>query len=400
MKQGQILERQRDQQSDDGEISLVELLIVMAKHKRLLIGLPVAAAVLSAAVSMVLPNVYQASTKLLPPQQAQSGAAALLSQLGGMAGAAAGAAGIKNPNEVYVGMLKSRTIADKLIAKYDLKKHYGAKLQEDARLKLEASTNISSGKDNLITIDVEDKDQQLVARLANSYVDELVQLNKVVAVTEAAQRRMFYERQLEQAKNNLAKTEAALKGALDSGGMVSVDADSRAALEIAGRLRAEVSAKEIQLNSMRAFVTDSNPDYRRTEEELNSLRAELSKMENGRHPDVGATSASAKQSGIGNIQLLRDLKYYQMLYELLAKQYEVARLDEAKDSSMIQVLDPAIEPERKYKPHRSVIVFVSTMLALFAAIGWAFISDLRQKTLASEAGSARWAELKSQLRFK
>ncbi|GAB3443539.1 Wzz/FepE/Etk N-terminal domain-containing protein [Massilia solisilvae] len=398
----QVQSNANGQSNGEDQISLIDLLIVLAKHKKLVAGLPLVAAALAVAISLVLPNVYKADAKLLPPQQAQSGAAALLSQLGGMAGAAAGVAGIKNPNDLYIGMLKSRTIAAKLIQKFDLTKVYNTQSQEVAMAKLAANTAISAGKDNLITIEVHATDRKLVAPLANAYVSELLALTKVMAVTEAGQRRVFYERQLEQAKNNLARGEAALKGALDARGVISVDTESRAVIETVGRLRAQVSAKEIQLNSMRAFVTPSNPQYMRVDEELASLRAELDKLENGR---AGAGSAPAsgagpKQSGFDNIMLLRDVKYYQMLYELLAKQYEAARLDEAKDPSVIQVLDPAVEPERKFKPNRTLIVVLTTMVALLVAIAIAFLSEARRKALSSEAGAARWRELKQHLALK
>jgi uncharacterized protein involved in exopolysaccharide biosynthesis len=401
MNEVQMAARERAGQTRTDEVSVIDLMIALAKHKKLVIGLPMIVAVLSLAISFALPKTYKASTKLLPPQQAQSGAAALLSQLGGVASMAAGAAGIKNPNDVYIGMLKSRTLADKLIAQYDLKKAYDTDSQETARTRLEANTVISSGKDGLITIEVEDHDQKLVAKLANSYVEQLLQLTRVLAVTEASQRRMFYERQLEGAKDNLTKAEMSLKGALDAHGVISVDSESRAMLETVGRLKAQVSAKEIQLGSMRAFLTTGNPEYKRVEEELGSLRSELSRLENGRAgsqaPADGA-SDGVKPGGFANIKLLRDVKYYQMLYELLAKQYEVARLDEAKDPSVIQVLDPAIEPERKSKPHRALIIVLSTIAAFFVAVVVAFIREGRQKLSGSSA--AQWDELKAQLRRK
>lgn len=386
----------------NSEIGLIDLLIVLAKRKKLIVGLPLGAAVLAAAISMALPDVYTANARLLPPQQAQSGAAALLSQLGGLAGAAAGAAGLKNPNDLYVGMLKSRTVAEKLISKFGLKKVYGTESEEKAIAKLKADTSITSGKDGLIDIEVQAHDKKLVAPLANAYVNELLQLTKVLAVTEAGQRRMFYEQQLERAKNNLANAEIAVKGALDTRGVISVDAESRAVLETAGRLRAQVSAKEIQLSSMRAFMTPNNPEYRRVEEELNSLRTELNKLENGRGGDMAtiASADEAKQSGFANIKLLRDVKYYQMLYELLAKQYEVARLDEARDPSVIQVLDPAVEPERRSAPKRTIIVLLTALGALFVSIIFAFVAEARNKIMASKKGAAQWREFKVLLRKK
>ena len=383
------------------EVSLLELVIIVAKRKKLISIVTLAAAIVSAAISLSMPNIYKSNVKLLPPQQAQSGAAALLSQLGGVAGMAAGAAGLKNPNDLYVAMLKSRTIADQLIAQFDLKRVYDLEEQEKVRKKLENNTVITSGKDGLITIEVEDKNQLLVARLANAYVTELLRLTRVLAVTEASQRRMFFERQLELSKDKLAAAEVTLKGALDSHGVISVDSESRAIVETVARLRAQASAKEIELNSMRAFVTTNNPRFKLVEEELASLRLELSKLENGRSDDAnGPAKSGEKQNGFANIKLLRDLKYHQMLYELLAKQFEAARLDEAKDSSVIQVLDPAIDPEKKFKPLRALIVVISSVFAFLAAIVYVLIAEFRRRLLLSSKGAEQWRELMAQFRFR
>jgi uncharacterized protein involved in exopolysaccharide biosynthesis len=382
------------------EVNVLDLMIVLGRRKRVLVVVPVLAALLSAGISMLLPETFKANTTLLPPQQAQSGSSAMLSQLGGMAGLA-GVGGLKNPSDVYVGMLQSRTVADRLVARFNLKNVFGTASQDQARARLEQATSIKVGKEGLINIDVEGPDKTLVAPLANAYVGELTQLTKVLAVSEAGQRRLFYERQLEQAKNNLAKAEGALKGSLDSGGVISVDTESQAMLQTVGRLKAQVSAKEIELNSLRAFVTVNNQQYKRADEELNSLRAELGKLENGRGAQASpATSAAAKQGGFENIKLLRDVKYNQMLYDILAKQYEAARLDEAKDTSVIQVLDPAVEPERKSKPHRALIVAVSTMIALLAAIIWSLAAEAQRRLAMSEAGAAQWRELKASFGLK
>lgn len=380
--------------------SIIDFLIVLAKHKKVIIGLPLAAGLLAAAISFALPNVYRSGTKLLPPQQPQSGAAALLSQISGVAGAAAGAAGIKNPNDLYIGMIKSRTIGDRIINRFNLKQVYHTDSLEKARTKLESNTFVVAGKDGLITIDVEDESQARVALLANAYTEELIRLTGTFAVTEAGQRRMFYERQLEQAKNRLAEAEASLKGRLDTHGVVSVDASSKAIVETVSRLRAQVSAKEIQINSMAAFVTPSNPDYLRAEQELSSLRAELAKLENGQPGGLVEEKAGKDSEGLKSIKVFRDVKYYEMLYELLAKQYEIARLDESKDSSLIQVLDKAAEPERRFKPQRTVIVIATAFVALLLAVAYAFLSESKRKMLSSQTGRLKWNQLRAHLRLK
>lgn len=380
----------------DDEISVLDMAIVLAKYKKTVLGFTLGVGVVAALISLALPKEFKATTKLLPPQQQQTGAAALLSQLGGMSGAAAGVAGLKNPNDLYIGMLNSRTVADRLIARFDLKKVYGLDSQEKTRIELAENSSISSSRDSLITIEVLDKDPKRAAPLANAYVEELVRLTKVLAVTEAGQRRLFYERQLETAKNNLANAEVKLKGAIDTHGFISVDAESRGLAETIAKMRAQVSAKEIQLSSMTAFVTTDNPAYRQVQEELASLRAQLAKLENGRPASAEPVGENQAQ-GLENIRILRDVKYYEMLYELLAKQYEVARLDEAKDTSIIQVLDPAVEPERKSKPHRALIVLFSVVLAFIASVAYAFITEAKRQAMLNPERAAKLEQLKSYL---
>lgn len=383
--------------SNDHRIDALDVLTILARRKKLVFGLPLAVALCAALASMLLPNVYRANTRILPPQQAQSGAAALMAQLGGVAGAAAGAAGIKNPNDLYLGMLRSRTVADRLIARFDLRKVYDREYYEQVRKELEGNTTVTSGKDNLINIEVEDTDRQRAADMANAYAEELLRLTKQLAVTEAAQRRLFFERQLQQSKDNLSQAEATLKGALDTRGVISVDSQSRAMVETVARLRALIATKEIQIHSMRAFVTTDNQDYKRASQELASMRQELARQENGAAP--GSTAAPSP-GGLENIKILRDVKYYQMLYEMLAKQYEIARLDESKDASIIQVLDKAQLPERKAKPRRAVITIMAAFVAFCLTVLWVLSSGLMALARHDPARVQKLDALRHALRFR
>jgi uncharacterized protein involved in exopolysaccharide biosynthesis len=379
--------------------SILDILIVLARHHRFILVLTLVFGLASAGISLVLPPTYQATARIMPPQQSQSGAAALLSSLGGgVASMAAGVSGLKNTSELYVAILQSRTVADRLIARFDLMKHYEAKLHESARKTLAKKTRIGAEKSGMITIEVEDGDSNRAAEIANAYIQELTRLTKTLAVSEASQRRLFFEQQLEGAKNNLAKAEIALKGGIDARGVISVDVESRGVMETVAKLRAQSSAKEIELNSMRSFVTESNPNYRRVQEELASLRSELAKLENGRAGATDLPSETKNQAGLDNIKLLRDVKYYQMLYEMLAKQYEVARLDEAKDPTMIQVLDAALTPEKRSKPQRTLIVLASTIFGFALAAGLVLAREKKKQLLASPEVAARWEEFKSHFR--
>src|SRR6266568_6545 len=362
--------------STDDEVSLLDLLIVLAKHKRIVLGVPFLVAIAAAIVSLLLPNIYTGTTRILPPQQSASAATALLNQLGGAAGllaAGTGAAlGLRNPNDLYVGMLKSRTVADNLIARFDLNKVYQLELQSNTRNALQGNTSIAAGRDGIITIDVDDKDPKRAAELANAYVDELMKLTKVLAVTEASQRRLFFERQLLQVKDNLTAAEMTARQGLQKGGLAQVDAQGRSMIEVTARLRAQISVKEVQIGSMRTFAAEGNPELQRTQQELDALRRELARIE-GSSPvaAVGRGDASGS-TGLDNLGRLRDVKYYEFLYELLAKQYELAKIDEAKDATIIQVMDNAIEPDRRSKPKRSLIVLLSALVAGVLGILTAF----------------------------
>src|SRR6267378_2339329 len=246
--------------SDEDDISLLDLAIVVAKHKKLVLGLPFATGVVALVVALLLPNYYTAMTKILPPQQTQA-TSSVLAQLGSLAGlvGAAGAPSLKNPNDLYVGMLKSRTVADNLIQRFDLNKLYDQEYQSLTRKRLEKESTITAGRDGIITIQVDDKDPRRAAELANGYVDELFKLTRVIAVTEASQRRLFFERQLEQAKDDLARSEASTRQALQKGGLVLVEGQGRVMAETSARLRAEITVKEIQIGAMRMFASEQNP---------------------------------------------------------------------------------------------------------------------------------------------
>ncbi len=368
-----------DGQPTDDEISLLDLLIVLAKHKKLILGLPFAAAILAAIYSLSLPNIYTASTKILPPQQNQSTAAGMLAQLGGLGGIAGGALGLKGPSDLYIGMLKSRKVADGIIERFDLNALFQQKLQSGTRAALGGMTQIKAEKDGMITIEVDDKDPKRAAVLANAYVDELYKLTSVLAVTEASQRRLFFERQLAQAKDNLAKVEAFAKQALQEGGLVQVESQGRVMIETAARLRAQMTVKEVQIGAMRTFAADRNPDLRLAQQELESMKRELAKMEGAGGTKVMKHGGANERQGIDNLSLLRDVKYYETIYELLAKQYELAKLDEAKDSAIIQVLDKAIEPDFRSKPKRTFIVVLTALVAGVFAVFWAFIWEAGRK---------------------
>src|SRR5262245_8337495 len=262
------------------ENNVLDLLVVLAKNKKMILGIPLWVAVLMSGVTLLMTNIYTATTKILPPLQSQSSASALLSQFAGLATLVGGTGGaIKNPNDIYVAILKSRTVEDALVTRFDLMKLYEQKYPSRARKLLEGVTQITSGKDCVITIEVDDKDPKRAADIANAYVEELLKLTQVLAVTEAAQRRLFFERQFNQAKENLAQAEAAARKGLQQGGLVKVDDQGRTMVEVTARLRAQITVKEVEISAMRTFAADQNPALNLAQQQLEAMKRELAKIE-------------------------------------------------------------------------------------------------------------------------
>jgi tyrosine-protein kinase Etk/Wzc len=364
------------------EISLLDVLVVLAKHGKLIVAASLGTAVLVYAGSLLLQNTYTASATILPPQQNQSTAAVLLGQLSGLAGLTGGSMGIKNPNDLYVGMLKSRTIADRIIDRFGLQKMYDSDTMVEAREEFKSKSSFSTSKDGLITIEFDDHDPNRAAAIANALVAELDRLSQSLAVTEAAQRRHFFERQLKDAKEELSKAEVALKITQEQTGLIKLDDQGKAIIEAVATLRGHISAKEVELRSLNTFTTKTNPEYVRTQQQLAALKAELEKLERAQafgRGNVLLPTGTVPAAGLEYIRKYREVKYQETMFELLAKQYEIAKLDEAKEVAVIQIVDPAIAPDEEAKPRRLLIAILGGLAAALASILWAFLAEARER---------------------
>lgn len=381
--------------SDGPDVAVVDWLIVAAKNKLFLLGVPIVAAVTTALFSLTLPATYTAETRILPPQQNQQQLAALLGQLNniGLAGLAAG----KNPNDVYIAMLKSRTVADALIERFDLNKVFNQTLQSATRKALEAMTRIESAS-GYIRVEVDDTDPQRAADIANAYISELFKLNSVLATTQASQRRLFFERQLAQAKDALTKAEVTARQALSKGGLAQVEGHARALVETTARLRGQIAVKEIQIGAMRVFGTERHPDLVVARRELDSMKAELARLEGvgGRSTD----GAEGDSQGLENVALLRNLQYDQTVYELLAKQYEIAKLEEANDAVLVQVLDKAVRPDRRSGPNRTRMTLIALAVGFAAALLVTVLVEGMRRVAADPVGHDKMRLLLDQLRLR
>ena len=349
----------------EDEIDLTELFRALSRRRRLILGITAASAAVALVVSLLLPVYYKAETRILPPQEKGSNLAAqLMGQAGGLIALAGGAAGVKSQGELFVAMTKSRTVLDRMVDRFDLMKLYKGKYREDARKNLVESLTVREDrKSGIISLMVEDRDPKRAADMANAFVEELKSLAGGMALSEAGQRRMFFEDQLRQTKVSLASAEEEVKGFQQRTGMIQVDAQARAIIEGIARLRAGIAVKEVEAKVLRSFATAQNPDLQRVEEEIRALRIELEKVETskGHGFDPLMPSGRVPEMGTEYLRKLRQLKYNETIFELLSKQYELAKLEEARDAVVIQVIDRAVPPERKSRPHKAPIVLLATV---------------------------------------
>jgi tyrosine-protein kinase Etk/Wzc len=346
--------------------------LFLARGRRMILGAAVLGGLISGTIAFLLPPMYTATALIMPPQQQQSSVSAMLGQLGPIAGLAGRDLGIHDPADVYVGILAGRTIADDLIETFALQSLYGAKTFTDTRKILAGRSSFFAGKGSLIKISVEDHDPKRAAALANAYVDELHKQTNRLALTESAQRRIFFEQQLEAENRALANAETALKATQERTGVLQVNSQVEAVIRSLAQLRAEIASREVALSSLKKAATARNPEVVRQETELAAMREQLAGLEmragTDGSPDVILPTSEVPKVGLEYVRALRDVKYHETLFELTSKQYEAARMDEAKETPVIQVVDSAVPPERKSAPSRTLLA--ATGFFGFGFVGW------------------------------
>ena len=408
MKVGAINDEIRELQTPDpdpGGLHILDVLIVLARRRRFIVLFTLGAGLLAAIVVLLIPSQYTAETLVMPPAQNSSMSSSLMSQLGGSAALAsvAGAGlGIKNPSEMYISLFQSRTVEDALIERFGLMARYRKKRLSDARTAFESHATVVLGvKDGLIRISFRDRDPKLAAEIANAYVDQFRKLSANLAITEASQRRVFFQQQLLEANGSLAAAEEAMKHTEQSTGILQIDSQARSLIESAAALRAEVAAKEVQLEAMRAYATEDNPDVVRAKDQLAALQGQLAKLAgNGDDSDAGliVSKGKAPEASMEYLRKLRDVKYYETIAELIAKQFEMAKLDEARQGAIIQVADLAVPPDKRSFPKRTITIILVAVLGFFAACGWSFFSQGLQRLKSIPAEKQRLDALKASFR--
>ena len=363
------------------DVSVLDTLALLARRKTFITRFVVISTVLATVVAFLLPVRYEAKIVLLPPQQNSSIASAVLGQMGGLGSlgslgslASLGGLGMKNTADMYVSFFTSRTVEDAMIRRFGLMAEYKEKNMTETRKVFERNTSVVAGnKDGLIRIAVDDRDPKRAAEMANGYVEEFRRLSATLAISEAARRRVFFEGQLQQAKADLAAAEEAMRKTQQSTGVLQIDSQARALIESSALLRAQVVAKEVQVQSMRAYAAEDNPTLVMAKQELAALKSQLEQLAGSQHDDgsdIVLSKGRVTGEGMEYLRRYRDLKYHETTYELLAKELEIAKLDEAREGEIVQVVDAAVPPDKRSSPHRTLIILGSMILSFFAAVVW------------------------------
>ena len=360
----------------DQGIDLGQWLAPLWRRRRLMLGVAVLGGALGAAGSYLVTPTFTSTTTFLPPQQQQSVAASALSSLGALAGLGSGP--VKSPADEYVALMQSVTVSDRMIDRFKLTQLYGTKYRRDTRRHLSDNVQMVVGKrDGMISVSVEDTDPARAAAMANQYVDELRQMTSVLAVSEAQQRRVFFEKQMNDVKARLAAAQTALQGSgFDAGAMKT---EPRTAADEYAKLRAEMTAAEVRLQTLRHSLTESTPEVQQQAATLQALRAQVDELEKSSRADTSAPDYVSKY---------REFKYQETLFDLMARQYEAARADESREGALIQVVDPAQPAELKTKPKRSLIAVGVALLSAVLCAAWLIVADRRKRPVATPPSAA------------
>jgi len=374
---------------------LLPVLRVALKRKKLIGMSALAIVALGWAVSALLPNRYTARIVILPPQQGGSAGAAMMAQLSSLgAMASGGGLGIKNPNDQQVALLRSSSVENALIERFHLQQQYHRKYLSTTRKRWEKVTTTDNGlKDGFIRLTVTDPDPRRAAELANGWVEEYRRFTAVLAISEASQRRIFYEHLLSAARQDLQRAEEEMKQTEQRTGVIEMDGQAHAMIASAAMLRAQVAAKQVEIQAMRQFAAEENPDLERARQELSSLESQLAAMDvdNDRAGgDLVAPKGKLGEAGIEYARALREVKYREMVQDLLTRQSEAARVDEARQGSQAQIIDPAAVPDR---PNRLIdlwILWGALLLALPLALLIALAAEAAAALIACRRRSGSW----------
>lgn len=375
---------------------ILNFLFAISVRRRLVITICTLFLLAGTFVAWYMKPRYTATTSILPPQQSSSASSGLLAQLGGL-GAFAGLSGgaLKSPLAQYAGFVQSETVQEALVQQFDLVRLYRVKRESAARAILAQNTGVDDkSKDGLLKISVTDKNAERSAQMANAYVTQLKRLTEHLAISDAAQRRLFLEQQLQQVKNHLAEAEEDLKRTEESTGVIQVDAQGRALIQAAEMLRAQIAAKQVAIRSLSVFDAQGNPDLEVAQQQLMALQTQLAALNGKQAIGLTGTKGQISNAGLQYVRKQREVKYQETLFEILARQYEAAKMDEAHDGSVLQIVDEAHAPDHPSKPNRPLIVVGFLLVGVVLACSWVLLSQAWSNLLSNSDISRSYSLLR------
>jgi tyrosine-protein kinase Etk/Wzc len=389
------------------EFDILDFFLILAARKSLIFFSSMAGLITAILLVLTVKPLYTATATILPPQPEQASSSALLGQFGMLASMSglSSSLGIKNPADLYIGLLQSNTVTDAMVKRFNMMRRLHPKYPSQARLPFQKGAKFVAEKDGMISISFVEGDPREAAAVCNAYVDELYRLNNRIALGAASQRRLFFEQQLAQEKDRLADSEVALMKTQQATGIIAPSGQTENIIRQVAQIQAEITEREVELGALRTSSTEQNPDVVRLTTELSGLRSQLVELERGagikRVPgDISIATSKVPEVGLEYIRKERDMKYHQLLFDLLARQYEGARMDEAKAAPVIQVIDPAQVPDRKSAPFRALWALVGLSMGFFASTGYTFAKFIYGRLAADDEQSRRLALLRQELRLR
>jgi tyrosine-protein kinase Etk/Wzc len=385
------------------EAGFLKMVVVAARSRRAIALTVFWTIVISAGLVMLIPVSYTGTAIILAPQPSST-ATALLSQLGSLSALGPDlleGGGVKTPEETYLGILSSRTIADEMIRRFQLQSLYRTRHMVDTRKELGRHTRVEGTKGYLIRISVDDESAKRAADMANAYVDVLYGINQRLALTQASQRRIFLEQQVNTERDALSTAELAMKRVQESTGVIEMSAQSEVTLRTIAQLRSEMVSRQLQLQQLQSIATEHNEKVSELEAGIAALHEQLNKAEKGANgsdtSDYFLPAGKVPAAGLEYVRKMRDLRYHEALYETIAKQYEMARIEEAKAPPLLQVVDWAVPLDRRTWPPRTLLVLLAALFSAVFVIGLALGKDAWSRARVEPQNAEQLAILRSVL---
>lgn len=384
-------------------------------NRSLLFRVSLAGLVLATVVAFLIPKRYVSTTRLMPPDSQSTSSLALVSALSGQSGLLGGLAGnllgIQSTGDLFIGVLRSRSVEDQVINRFDLQRVYGARLEDAARQDLEENTAITEDrKSGIITASVTDRDPKRAAAIAGAYVDELNTMMTRLSTSSARRERVFLEGRLSAVKQDLETAEKDFSQFASKNGTIDITEQGKAMVEAGATLEGQLIAAQSELEGLKQIYTDNNVRVRATEARIAELHRQLEKLSGTAGASSGDTATSTNALypslrqlpilGVPFADLYRKLKVEEAVYETLTKEYELAKVEEAKETPTVKVLDPPEVPQRKSYPPRLLLMILGTFLAMGVAMFWVLGKARWQAIAADDPGKQLAQEIFSSIKAR